>query len=187
MKLFTSIEEIPATKKPVILTIGMFDGVHRGHQAVLHKVTETAKAKGTKSCVITFENNPKEILDPKSTVSSLCSYDNKIRRLKELGVDLVLSLKFTKSLAHKTAKEFLEEIFTALPFSQLILGYNATIGSDQQSNTQRVNEAGHDIGFKVHYLPPYLVGKTTVSSTLIRNLLAEGRIAESHQLLGWSD
>src|SRR5437870_1942743 len=135
MKVIPSLNEANGFPHPVILTIGNFDGVHLGHQAVLNAVKEKAKIEQLPSAVITFENHPSTILRPNHPFLSLTSLPHKLKLFEKLGIDLVVVLRFTLNFSEQSAETFLHTVHQNLPFRELILGYDAKFGHDRQGNT----------------------------------------------------
>lgn len=187
MTVFTDIKTLKgAIRDPLILTIGMFDGVHLGHQQVFKTARNIAEQKQTKLFCITFENNPKSVLHPDRKVLPIYPVEKKIQLLKSCGVDYILLETFTHRLANQTSYEFLNNIHQNIPFSDLVLGYNATLGRDQANNREQVIAAGKKLDIHVHYVDKVLLNDHTVSSSHIRHLLAEGHIHEAEKFLGRS-
>lgn len=185
MEVITTLKDLKTVLgNSAVVTIGMFDGVHLGHQKVLKTAKELANKNNVKLLVITFINHPKEILSPSEKITFLSTLDERLALLEMQGVDLVLTLEFTSEFSQQTAYEFLNAIYTQLPFSHLVLGYNATLGSDQKNNREHVLKAAKTLGFEVLYVEKDLFDGKPVSSGRIRKALAEGDVTKAEQLLG---
>jgi len=185
MTVLFEIKTLPSNPpKPLILTIGMFDGVHLGHQKVLEAAKKITEKKQTQLLCITFRNNPRTILQPDKQVTSIYPMDKKIELLKRSGVDIILMETFTKEFADQTAYDFLNSIHRIAPFSDLVLGYNATIGRDQINNRDQVLAAGKKLNVNVHYVNKVIVDNHPISSSRIRALLVQGDISQAEKLLG---
>lgn len=185
MRIFHKLSDLPEhLTKPVILTIGMFDGVHLGHQKILEIARTLAARKDTQLFCITFKNHPITVLRPGTEVAPLYPLEKKIALLKSYGVDLLLIEEFTKALASQTAESFLKEIYQKTPFSDLVLGYNATLGSDQTDNRTHVVTAAKTLGVDVHSIDKVIVNGQVVSSSLIRDLFLKGELSEAKKFLG---
>lgn len=169
---------------PVVLTIGMYDGVHLGHQKVISEAKKIALAKGAPLLAITFSNHPAEILSPGTQLTPIYPVDLKCEYLAQLGVDIVLLTPFTEELADQTAADFLDFVDEHQPFSDIVLGYDATFGSDQENNRQHVLEAANTYHADVHYISALEIDGEPVSSRRIRNLLKENALSEAEKLLG---
>lgn len=184
MQLIHSLEVPIQISKPAVLTIGNFDGLHLGHQAVLKKVKEISLSESRPMTVITFENHPYTVLRPDFPIISLCTFQEKIELLKKFGVDILIAIPFTKALSQQSAEEFLHQVYDVLPFSHLILGYDAVLGRGREGNRQRVQAYAKEKHFRVEYLEPYLFEGSIVSSSEIRKCIQEGNISRAELLLG---
>jgi len=170
--------------KPAALTIGNFDGLHLGHQAVINRVKELAQKEQEHSIVLTFLNHPSEVLNPDKAVSKLCTQKHKIKLLDELGIDAVILLRFTQEFSRQTAEEFLKKIYERFPFKHLILGHDAVMGKDRQGNPEQIKKLAQSLNFQVQYISPYLIEGKPVSSSSIREALRTGNLQDVEKMLG---
>ncbi|MCB1112012.1 MAG: FAD synthetase family protein [Chlamydiales bacterium] len=184
MKTFTDFDEILKPGKPVVLTIGVFDGVHLGHQQLLKTAKALAKKKETLLCVISFSTHPRETLQRDIIIHHITTLDDRMHLLQQYEVDILVIVPFTKELAKLTSEEFCSFVNRHLPFSDLVLGYDATIGSDQKENRKHVEEAAEKIGFTVYYVPPVSIKGIPVSSSRIRKLLKDEKFQDAEDMLG---
>lgn len=184
MHIIKSLEEYQNPRKPIILTIGNFDGLHEGHRAVLNRVKELEKAENGQSVVMTFSNHPSEILRPDKAAPLLCTLPHKVKLLEHAGVDTLLLLPFTKALSEQTAEEFLTYVRHFCPFSYLILGHDATLGKDRQGVRSKIQEFAKRYFFKVEYIDEYCYQGILVSSSKIRELIEKGDLNIAEKLLG---
>jgi len=184
MKIFRDLNFQHAEERPVALTIGYFDGIHRGHQWVLNSLKTVAKEHAQKTAVITFENHPAEVLLPSKKIQNLITMEHKIKLFEEHRIDYLIILKFTKELAEMTAEDFLKAISNPLPFSQLVLGHDAVFGKGKDGTKERVRDLGLKHHFNVEYLEPFKIENMVASSTLIRNFLQSGNLQMVEKLLG---
>lgn len=182
MQVFEHIEDFAHSRQPLVLTIGNFDGMHRGHCAVLQRAQGLAGKEG-QIVVLTFRNHPSEVLRPEQAIRLLCTLPHKLKLLQEYGVEQVLLLTFTPQLAHRSAASFIEHIRQFIPFSHLVLGYDATLGRDRKGNQPVMQELGDQWGFDVFYLDEYRFEGQPVSSTRIREALQKGDFDQVEQLL----
>ena len=180
--IIEKLEDFPSTDRPIILTIGNFDGMHRGHAAVLRQAGAYGGDEG-QVVVLTFSNHPSEILRPKKQTPLLCSLPHKLRLLQQFGVETILLLTFTRYFAKHSAASFVENVRQHIPFTHLVLGHDATIGRDRQGNSATMEELGMVWGFHVHYLEEYRYEAKPVSSTRIREALQEGNLKLVEELL----
>lgn len=184
MLIHSSLDEINALTKPTILTIGNFDGVHIGHQAILNHLTVRAKEKNEEAVVLTFSNHPASILRPNQTPKALCTPEQKLKLIQKAGVNRLILLPFTSTLAEKTPKKFLEDLRNKLPFTHLILGHDGSFGHNRAGNIQSLPDLADQFGFTFEYLPKQTIQDETVSSSLIRKSVAKGKLEEARGMLG---
>lgn len=171
MKIIRSIEKLPYA-----LTIGNFDGVHRGHQQLISALKKT----GLRTAVLTFSNHPSEVLKSANSVPLLSTPEHKLRLLEQAGVDLVIALPFTKELAAETYDHFLKNLKEHLCFTQLILGKGSALGHRQLGTQDKVEALGKTLGFKAEYIDKFL----EISSGAVRKALQQGDLETVHLLLG---
>ncbi|RLA81591.1 MAG: hypothetical protein DRG33_00305 [Deltaproteobacteria bacterium] len=168
-----------------VVTIGSYDGLHLGHQAIIKKVIKEAKEKGGESVVFTFEPHPVKVLHPHWDVPLITPYSKKILLLKEMGVDTVINYPFDQRLAKLSPEAFVEEvIYRRLRPLKVIVGYNFTFGRGKGGTAEDLREMGAAMGFEVEVIPPFEVEGKPVSSSRIRELVRQGRIEEANRLLG---
>jgi riboflavin kinase/FMN adenylyltransferase len=182
MRLLEKLEDFSQPRNPLVLTIGNFDGMHRGHRAVLNRARNLAGQEG-QLLVLTFRNHPSEVLRPYQPVRLLCTLPHKLQLLQQFGVDDIVLLPFTRYLAQHSAASFIEHVRQFIPFSHLILGHDATLGRDRQGDRPTMIGLGMEWGFHVHYLEEYRYEGKPVSSTRIRELLQQGNLIQVEALL----
>ena len=180
MKLIKSLDEYHSESHPCALTIGNFDGIHRGHQAVL----ERTKSFGLPTALITFENHPSTILRPKQPVQYLTSIEQRIKLIESANIDTLILLTFTSEFAEQRADEFLQKTRELIPFTHLILGHDATMGKDRHGDPEVIQSLGSNLGFEVEYLDEVNWNGETVSSSKIRELIQKGNFKKAEDLLG---
>jgi riboflavin kinase / FMN adenylyltransferase len=183
MQVAYSLEKIQLPK-PVILTIGNFDGMHLGHQALLHHLVNTAKKQQAASAVLTFSNHPSKVLNPTNPTPLLCKIEHKMAMLEQAGIDLALLLPFTKEFSEQSADVFLKTVRHSLPFQTLILGSDAHIGKNREGNRSNVTKLAETLGFAIEYFPDIEKNGQRISSSLIRACIRQGHLKEAETLLG---
>ena len=162
-----------------VATIGMFDGVHRGHQFVLRRVVETARHRGLLSMAITFDQ-----LKTTATKPILTPLEEKLMLLSRTGIDHTEVLTFTDTLRQMTARQFMQQVLKEQYHVQvLLIGYDNRFGHNREEGYDDYVRYGRELGIEVQQLPQAPDGN--VSSSLIRQLLMEGRVAEATQHLGY--
>ncbi len=179
-------QELPDTPpdKGTILTIGVFDGVHRGHQSLLSRVVEVASQGGMLSGVLTFVNHPRSVLVPDTCISYITSVEDRLALLKDSGVDMVIPLHFDLELSRLRAHEFTGLLQERLKMSGLVMGYNFAMGFKREGTPETLASIGSDQGFSVTVVDAVTVGGGRVSSTVIRECVTSGDVAGAADLLG---
>ncbi len=169
---------------PAIVTIGNFDGVHRGHQYVIGQAVERARALGTATFAVTFFPHPDAVLHPGRPVAYLADADEKVWLIRRLGVDDVWVCPFTPELSRLPAEEFLALVQQRHHIGELWVGSDFALGRGRSGTLSVLAAIGAEQGFAVHTVPPFRVDDVVVSSTLIRGYLAEGDARHAALLLG---
>lgn len=168
-----------------ILTIGAFDGIHLGHRKLLERTLYTARKIKGQALVMTFEPHPLKVLYPERTLKLITPIEEKLRLLKETGIDAVIVYPFSLKFAQTPPEGFVEEVlYKKIGPKRVIVGYNFTFGRNRSGTAEVLGELGTNFGFEVEVIPPYEKNGKPVSSSWIRQLIAEGRIEEANELLG---
>ena len=166
------------------LTVGVFDGVHRGHQRLIAKVVQEADAKGCLSGVLTFRNHPDSVLNPNFRPQYITSIEERIRLLQELGIDFVVPIRFDLELANLRARNFAELLRNRLRMRSLVIGPDFAMGYKREGNAETLASLGAEIGFSVNVVDLLSEGGDPVRSTNIRQALAEGNVSDVAKKLG---
>lgn len=170
---------------PCALTIGNFDGVHRGHQALLKKLVQTAKEKNIQSCVMTFEPHPIEYFAPEKAPSRILSLRDKLEALAEVGIDQVLVIHFNQHFANLSPTEFVEKILVnGLQVQSILIGDDFHYGAKRAGNFLSLCEAGQKYGFTVERMETLEENNQRISSSATREALKQGDLSLARQLLG---
>jgi len=167
-----------------LLTVGVFDGVHCGHQKLLFELAGEAKKKHLSSGVITFTNHPQGHLGNTSAPALLTSNEDKIALIKRLNATFVASLDFSTELAHTSAREFCAILHKHLHMKGLVLGFDFAMGHNREGSLEKMELLGKEMGFTTAIVPPVIVDGNTVSSTAIRHLISEGKVKQAANMLG---
>lgn len=172
-------------EKGSIATIGNFDGVHKGHVALLEQLAAEAKMRGLPSVVILFEPHPREFLTPEKAPARLTLFREKIQRLKELPIDYVLCLRFNKKLSNLTATDFVKNILVkGLHVKYILIGDDFRFGKQRQGDVALLNHLGKEYDYAVEVFPTFVEHNERVSSTAVREALVKGDLKSAEQLLG---
>ncbi len=184
MKIIRSVKKI-RTKSPAAVTVGIFDGVHRGHRKILRELIKCARRIKGKSCVVTFEPHPIKVLKPRGALPMLASSEHKMRLLEEEGVDVTAIIKFTPDFASMTPMRFAEDILRKrLNTKILLIGEDFVLGKGRSGNAESLKKIGRRLGFSLRIIKPLRSGSSVISSTMIRGLIMSGAIKKAGRLLG---
>ncbi len=184
MILLTDLDHIPALSPPVILTIGNFDGLHRGHKRVLRKVITRAREEGGTSAVVTFEPHPLKVLHPERAPQLIQTQSQKRDILAHLGIEILLEVPFTPEFSVMSAESFARLLAARLQPKEIYIGEDFRFGRGREGNIELLRALQGELGFIAESFPKLQAGGEDVSSSSIRKLLMEGRMEEAVHLLG---
>lgn len=182
MQHYSSLKQV--TLPDSWLTIGSFDGVHRGHQALIKHLVDGAHAAGVKAVVLTFFPHPAAVLRNQGQAFYLTDPEERASLLGELGVDIVITQPFTLELARTSAHDFMVMAVDQLHPSQLLVGYDFALGRGREGTVERLAELGVGLGYHLEVIQPVQTNGDTVKSSQIRTWLAQGKVAKASELLG---
>ena len=171
-------------KKDMLLTIGVFDGVHLGHKYLISQLMENAKQQNLLSGVVTFRQHPQEVLSPPTKLPFLTDLAQRTNLLKNEGVEAIIPLPFTTELAQLSPRQFLSLLKKHLRMRGLVIGPDFALGRGREGDTNTLQKLGQDMNFSVTLVPPLLINGEVVSSTSIRKVLADGDMKKVHKLMG---
>lgn len=171
-------------RQETVITIGAFDGVHRGHQVLIRSVVDRARAIDCLAAIITFHPHPAMVLAPERVPRYLTTPGEKMALFEALGVDMAVLLPFTRELAALPARDFMAAVRTYLRLRELQLGPDFSLGRNREGNIDRLQELGHELGYQVRVVSAVDSTVGIISSSRIRQLLAEGRVDVAAELLG---
>jgi riboflavin kinase/FMN adenylyltransferase len=189
---FTGLDAVPADFGPSVVTIGNFDGVHRGHQAVLASVIGAARRRGVPAVAVTFDPHPVAVLYPERAPAVLTTTQDRLRLLEETGLDAVLLIAFTLEFARWSPERFVREVFVdALHAEAVVVGRDTRFGYRNSGDLGTLRELGEKLGFEVEVVEEFGAavpgehgGGRRWSSSWVRELLAEGDVAAAARILG---
>jgi riboflavin kinase/FMN adenylyltransferase len=167
------------------LTIGVYDGVHRGHQEILRQLTAGAHANGAPAVVLTFAPHPAIVLAGRD-LKCLTTSEERAEILFSLGIDAVVTIEFTHELAGHSAEDFMAALKRHLGLKKLLIGYDFALGKGRAGNFERLTLIGKELGYDVSAVEAIRLNGEIVSSTLIRQQIAEGAVALAADKLGRS-
>lgn len=185
MRVLTDFNSYQSKKnRPLILTIGTFDGVHLGHQRVLDQVCKRACETGGISAIITFSEHPMHVLRHKEPPYLITSTPHRLRLLDQLGFDHVFLIKFNKRFSLQSPRAFVKNILVdQLNVSEVVLGYDSRFGKNREGRASDMSRFAREFGFKYFSVPPKLCKGKPISSTEIRSLIQKGEFSNVKQRL----
>ena len=181
MQHYRSLEDVNLQNS--WLTVGVFDGVHRGHQELIKKITAGAQAHEAPAVVLTFDPHPASVLTGRE-IKCLTLPDERAELLGQLGVDVVITEPFTRELASVTAYDFMMRLTRQLGLHHLLIGYDFALGKGREGNAARLTEIGAELGYRVEVVPALSDESGVISSSAIRKLIEVGSVFEAAHLLG---
>jgi riboflavin kinase/FMN adenylyltransferase len=158
-----------------VLTVGTFDGVHQGHRALMETVVKKAKAREARSVVVSFDPHPREIINPgKEGIKLLTTLQERAEILNDLGIDILLVIPFDRDFSLLSSEEFVRDIIhDKVGVSEFVIGYDHHFGRDREGTIETIEKLGKELDFDAYVVSKQEMGEVTISSTVIRNTLAE--------------
>jgi riboflavin kinase / FMN adenylyltransferase len=185
MQIFHQLADVPADYGPSVATIGNFDGVHRGHQWVIAEVVARARALGIRSIAITFDPHPARVIRPESSQPLITPLSKKLELLAATGIDDVLILPFTSELSRMTARTFASEVLQqTLHVRELHEGETFRFGYQAEAGIESLEALGRELGFSVRVYAPRSIRGHAISSSRVRQMIADGDVSHVRALLG---
>ena len=177
------LSQAPASRGTV-LTVGVFDGVHLGHQYLFQQVCSQAEANGCASAVLTFRNHPLVVLGRLPEVHYVTPLEERLRLIYAQGIDLAVLLTFDLELSYLTAREFVSLLQRHLHMRAMVMGPGFALGHNREGDFSTLTSLGQELGFTVHQVEPQLASDVMISSTLIRQSLDRGEVDRVADMLG---
>ncbi|MCD6011324.1 MAG: riboflavin biosynthesis protein RibF [Flavipsychrobacter sp.] len=184
MAIFKDTANLPAFKNAVI-TIGTFDGVHKGHKTILNEVVTHAKNIHGESILLTFEPHPRKLLFPDQPLGIITPLEQKLQLVTDAGIQHVVIVPFTKEFANISAHDYIEKFLVRIfhPHS-IIIGYDHRFGHDRKGDIKLLEDYASEYNYELLEIPAQLIDEAAVSSTKIRKAITEGRTEDATQMLG---
>jgi riboflavin kinase/FMN adenylyltransferase len=184
MKVIYAIGKVKPALSKTVAAIGIFDGVHKGHQSLIRRMVACARREKMKSVVITFHPHPVEVLHKKK-VFYLVSLPQRLKLMEALGVDIVLVIKFTRSFAHLKPEGFVRKyLVQRLGIREVFVGDDFRFGENRAGDVDLFTQMGAKYGFKVNHMHPVEKTSSKISSSWLRELIGSGRLREAVSMLG---
>jgi riboflavin kinase / FMN adenylyltransferase len=185
MEVLHGADARPSDDRPTVATVGMFDGVHRGHRLLFDRVFEDAKKLGARSAVVTFDPHPLEVLAPDKAPCMLTTLEQRLRLFEDAGFDVALVLPFDRELAELTPEQFAKAaLVDELNVRKILVGEDFRFGHDRAGDVDTLREIGHADGFEAEAIPLLGDDSHKIGSSAIRRLVADGKVEEAAALLG---
>jgi riboflavin kinase / FMN adenylyltransferase len=185
MEILHSISDLSRLRGPLFLAIGVFDGVHLGHQAVISTSAEHAQAANGTPVVVTFDPHPEKILRPEAAPRLLTATKHKIALIRDLGVEHLLIITFNKHFAATEPEEFVQQLgMHSKPLREICVGHQWSFGKNRRGNLELLQKLGAKFNFNVVGIPPVTVNGELVSSTTIRRAVEAGDLTKAATMLG---
>ncbi len=185
MRTLDTISALATVPGPLFLAIGVFDGVHLGHRAVIERALHDARQTGGTAVVVTFDPHPIRVLRPDQAPRLLTSTPHKIRLIRALGVEQLLLISFDHTFAATPPAEFIRSLAAAArPLREICVGFEWSFGKNRAGNLALLDQLGHELGFDEVGVPAVEVDGTVVSSTLVRRAVEDGDLTRAARLLG---
>ncbi len=183
--IYRSLAAIPADFGPCAITIGNFDGVHLGHQEILRRVVEIARAEGWRSAALTFHPHPTKLVAPERAPRLLTTPEQRAHLIEQRGIDEVLILPFDSGVAHLSPEEFVRNILAdKLKTRAILVGENFRFGHRAAGDVQTLEELGAKYSFETDVVPPVTWRNRIISSSAIRAAILEGHVSLACRMLG---
>jgi riboflavin kinase/FMN adenylyltransferase len=171
-------------QKEMLLAVGVFDGVHLGHQRLLTYLRDEARRKSWLSGVVTFKSHPAVVLSTEHKLLWLDDLETRVSLLRDLGIDVVVALTFSSELAQLTARKFVQLLKDNLKMRGLIVGPDFALGRGREGSAEKLRILGKEMGFSVEVIPAVVLEGQVVSSSAIRQSLAQGDVKKVGKLIG---
>ncbi len=185
MEILRSIPELERLRGPLFLAIGVFDGVHRGHQAVISTSADHAAASNGTPVVVTFDPHPEKVLRPQAAPHLLSATEHKIALIRALGVEHLLIITFDKQFAATEPEDFVRKlVIHSKPLREICVGHEWSFGKNRRGNLDLLKKLGAKFNFDVVGIPPVKINGAVVSSTAIRQAIEKGDLAKAAEVLG---
>jgi riboflavin kinase/FMN adenylyltransferase len=185
MELIRGLHNLRPRHRGCVVTVGAFDGVHRGHQAVIRHLQAKAAELELPSVVMVFEPLPREYFAPRTAPARLMSFREKFRALRDLGVNRLLRVRFNEQLRSMSAQAFVEDVFVkGLGVRYVVLGDDFRFGKEREGDLEFMRDQGEQHGYEAGPTPTLAIAGERVSSTRIRHALEQGQFALAEELLG---
>jgi riboflavin kinase/FMN adenylyltransferase len=185
MRIVRGLPPVPPEARPSVVALGVFDGVHLGHRAILQSAVSDAREAGIAALACTFDPHPMEVLQPGRAPLAITTLDERLALIEACGIDAAVVLPFTRELAAIEPEAFVKDVLLSrLGAREIVVGFNHRFGRGARGDVGLLRSLGERLGFRTHIAEPLMVGGVAVSSTEIRAALQRGDIEAAARLLG---
>jgi len=185
MRVFRSLESVPADAKGCVVSVGNFDGVHEGHRAVFRRNRSIADARGWKSAILTFDPHPTRVVAPERAPRLLTTIDQRLAAIEHEGIEEAFVLAFDESFAHLSPADFVKRVLAdGIGARAVLVGENFRFGAKQSGDVQTLRSLGEQFGFQIEVVPSFFVRGRMASSTAVRESVLRGNVTAACRLLG---
>ena len=184
MRILSASDHIDASEPRVTATIGMFDGMHLGHITLINALKEEASKRGQSSAIVTFRQHPQEVVNPSRPPRAIMTLDKKVEAIEACSPTFLILLDFNERLSKLSAREFMELLHQQYNVTTLVMGYNHRFGHERNTTFAHYVEQGRLAGVEVIKAPEYLGQYAPVSSSIVRQLIAGGRVEDAMNCMG---
>ncbi|PJZ67390.1 riboflavin biosynthesis protein RibF [Leptospira wolffii] len=186
MKILRSLESLKTDlNTPTVVTLGNFDGIHLGHQALLERTKEISLEKGVPSCVVTYYPNPALVLGKDKDSGGITTQSDKETLIESYGIDWLIVIPFTLEFAQIEAEDFLKNVLIGgLGAKHILIGFNHCFGKGRRGDYELLKRYSSELGYELEKLDPVFLGNTKLSSSHVRSLLRSGKVEEAEECLG---
>jgi riboflavin kinase / FMN adenylyltransferase len=185
MKVCRRIEDCNLPSSGTVVTMGNFDGIHVGHQTLVRNTVADARRGGRLAVVLTFEPHPVKVLAPERAPRLILNHDDKMEILEKLGLDLIMIQKFDRDFSHIEAEDFVTEyLLKGLNVKKIWIGRDVRFGQRRSGNAESLSRWGREQKFEVGIVEPIMIDGARVSSSRIRDMIDDGRVAQVRPMLG---
>lgn len=184
MQIIDGLNQFPKSLDYPVMAIGIFDGVHRGHQAIVERLVARAREKKGACAILTFCPHPQKVISPADAPLLIQTVEQKEAMLDQLGVDLLVRVPFTRELSLYSPEKFAREVLHDHGIREIHVGSNFRFGHRRSGSIETLRELGEELSFEIHEITPVVFRGQRISSTAIRSVLSQGRVAFARRLLG---
>lgn len=186
MRIFKNFDDY-SSQKPLALSLGMFDGIHLGHQSIINQLLKKGNESDYETAILTFWPHPRFVFNPNEDLKLLNTVEEKSQLIEKLGIDYLFLKEFDENFRNLTGEEFVKQILVEkLNVKYLIVGYDHSFGKNKSGNFELLQKLSKELDFEVEQMEAINIHNKTISSTKVRNALLDGKIKDANEMLGYA-